>query len=446
MGILKKILKLNFIAYLFIVVFLGFLAPASINGQTGGKNFQEDLYGELELFADVITTVQSDYVDEVKPKDLIYGALKGMLSNLDKHSQFMDPELYNEMKIETEGEFGGIGIEITIKDNLLTVITPMDSTPAQKAGLKPNDKIVKIDGELTKDITLVEAVKKLRGKPGTKVQLTILRENEKKLLEFNLARDIIKLKSIKEAKVIEDSIGYIKLVEFRENTLKDFDNALKALEKNGINSLILDLRYNPGGLLNSAVDVSERFLKTGDMVVYTKGRIKNQNIEFKSRYAKPYLDYPLVVLVNAGSASGSEIVAGALQDNKRAIIVGTKTFGKGSVQTVIPLRDGSAIRLTTSKYFTPSGRSIHGEGIMPDVVVEEEELKDKESSEEAQDVFERVKKEEESKVEKPEKDTETKKEEKKPAEKIKDAQLARAVDLIKGIRIYRTFEDKIPRE
>lgn len=443
MDILKRVLNLNLLTYIFIAVFLIFLVPDGINCQTVGKNFQEDLYGELEIFADVIATVQSDYVDEVKPKDLIYGALKGMLSNLDKHSQFMDPELYNEMKIETEGEFGGIGIEITIKDNLLTIITPMDGTPAQKAGLKPNDKIVKIDGELTKDITLVEAVKKLRGKPGTKVQLTVLRENEKKLLEFSLTRDIIKLKSIKEAKLIGDKIGYIKLVEFRENTLKDFDSALKTLEKKGIDSLILDLRYNPGGLLNSAVDVSERFLKTGDMVVYTKGRIKNQNVEFKSRYAKPYLDYPLVVLVNAGSASGSEIVAGALQDNKRAIIVGTKTFGKGSVQTVIPLRDGSAIRLTTSKYFTPSGRSIHGEGIMPDVVVEEEEPKEKELSKEPQDIFERVKKEEESKTEPPQKDIETKKEEEKSVEKIKDTQLARAVDIMNGIRVYRTFESKV---
>ncbi|MBM3254633.1 MAG: PDZ domain-containing protein, partial [Candidatus Omnitrophica bacterium] len=261
MNSLKKILRTNYFIYVSVVLLITVSAPPGINCQTKAKDFQGELYGELELFADVVTTIQSDYVEEVKPKDLIYGALKGMLSSLDKHSQFMDSDLYNEMKVETEGEFGGIGIEITIKDNLLTIITPMDGTPADKAGLKPNDKIIKIDGELTRDITLVEAVKKLRGKPGVRVQLTILREKEKKLLDFTITRDIIKLKSIKEAKVIEDNIGYVKLVEFRENTIKDFEGALKNLEKKGIDSLILDLRNNPGGLLNSAIDVAERFLK-----------------------------------------------------------------------------------------------------------------------------------------------------------------------------------------
>ncbi len=432
-----------------VILVLTALAPCNAEGESRASNSQEGLYEELELLADVITTVQSDYVEEVKPKDLIYGALRGMLAGLDKHSQFMDPELYNEMKVDTEGEFGGIGIEISIKDNLLTIVTPMDGTPADKAGIKPNDKIVKIDGELTRDITLMEAVKKLRGKPGTKVELTILRDKEKQLLDFSLTRDIIKLKSIKEAKVFDDSIGYIKLVEFRENSVRDFDGAFKGLEKKGIDSLILDLRNNPGGLLNSAVELTERFLPKGEMVVYTKGRIKSQNIEFRSKYPRPFLDYPMVVLVNGGSASGSEIVAGALQDHKRAILVGTKTFGKGSVQTVIPLKDGSAMRLTTSKYFTPAGRSIHGEGIMPDVVVEEENRKKSgDLAEESPDIFEELKSE--GKIgedkEKTQKEEGIKKDVKKPSEDLSDTQLMRAIDIIKGIKVYRGFGEKITRK
>ncbi|MFH0839337.1 MAG: S41 family peptidase [Candidatus Omnitrophota bacterium] len=429
-----------------VIALLAVSAPETVSCETQKKSSPADFYTELELFADVITTIQSDYVEEVKPKDLIYGALKGMLLSLDKHSQFMDPDLYNEMKIDTEGEFGGIGIEIGIKDDLLTVIAPIDSTPADRAGLKPNDKIVKIDEEPTRDITLAEAVKKLRGKAGTKVSLTILRDKEKELLEFTIMRDIIKLKNIKEAKVFEDNIGYIRLVEFRENSLRDFDAALTNLIKKGIDSLIIDLRNNPGGLLNSAVDITERFLAPGDMVVYTKGRIKSQNMEFKARYPRPFLEYPLVVMVNNGSASASEILAGALQDHKRAIIVGTKTFGKGSVQTVIPLRDGSAIRLTTSKYFTPLGRSIHGEGILPDVVIDEEEFKQEASSkDETEDVFEKIEKDRKVKEEKPQGEQEAKKEERKPTEKITDIQLLRALDIIKGIKIYKKFEEERPK-
>jgi carboxyl-terminal processing protease len=432
-----------------VIVVLTTVAPHNAESESRTANSQESLYEELELLADVITTVQSDYVEEVKPKDLIYGALRGMLAGLDKHSQFMNPELYNEMRVETEGEFGGIGIEISMKDNLLTIVTPMDGTPADRAGIKPNDKIVKIDGELTRDITLMEAVKKLRGKPGTKVVLTILREKEKQLLDFSLTRDIIKLKSIKEAKVFDDNIGYIKLVEFRENSVRDFDGAFKGLEKKGIDSLILDLRNNPGGLLNSAVELTERFLPKGEMVVYTKGRIKSQNIEFRSKYPRPFLDYPMVVLVNGGSASGSEIVAGALQDHKRAILVGAKTFGKGSVQTVIPLRDGSAMRLTTSKYFTPLGRSIHGEGVMPDVVVEEENHKKSEDlAEESPDIFEELKSEgkiDEGK-EKLQKEEGIKKDIKKPSENLSDTQLMRAIDIMKGIKVYRAFGEKITRK
>ena len=312
-----------------------------INAATDKKN-RDELYREVELFSDSLAIIQSDYVDEVKPKDLIYGALKGMLSSLDPHSQFLDPDTYNELKVDTEGKFGGIGIEITIKDGLLTVVTPIEDTPAWKAGIKAGDRIVKINNELTRDITLVDAVKKMRGKPGEAVNITILRESEKKLLDFKLVRDIIKIKDIKEARILEDGIGYIRLVEFRENTPQDINTALEKLTKSGMNSLILDLRNNPGGLLEVAVKVAEKFIPKEKLIVYTKGRYPSQNLEFISRSSHPITNLPMVVLINEGSASGSEIVAACLQDYKRAIIVGTKSFGKGSVQTLIPLSDGCA--------------------------------------------------------------------------------------------------------
>ena len=388
----------------------------------------DDLYKELELFSDAISIIRTDYVEEKKSKDLMYGALKGMLSSLDPYSQFMDPETYNEMKIETEGEFGGIGIEITLKDDLLTIISTIDDTPAYKAGLKAGDKIVKIDGTITKDLTLIEAVKKLRGKPGTDVNIIVLRESEKKLMEFTITRSIIKIASIKKAEILEPGIGYIRLVEFQENTPRDLSDALKKLEAENMKGLVLDLRNNPGGLLDVAVDVAGKFLEEGEMVVYTKGRVENQNIEFKSRNKNNHLDYPMIVLINSGSASASEIVAGAMQDHKRGLILGTKSFGKGSVQTVVPLSDGSAVRLTTSKYFTPKGRSIHGEGIMPDITVEYEErsVKDKEIDKETA-IFEKLL------------DEKQKTEQEKIAEKKKeelDNQLLRAVDVLKGIVIY----------
>ncbi len=391
---------------------------------------RDNLYETIELFTDAITIIQSEYVDEVKHKDLIYGALKGMLSSLDPYSQFMDPDTYNEMKVDTEGKFGGIGIEITIKDGLLTIITPIDDTPAYKVGIKAGDKIVKINGELTKDITLIEAVKKLRGDPGTQVTITILREDEEKLIDYTITRDIIKIASVKEAKIIEGTkIGYIRIVEFRENTPEDLEEFLLNLEKEGMNGLILDLRNNPGGLLNIAVEVGSKFIENGKIIVFTKGRIENQNLEFKSREENTHISFPLVVLVNNGSASGSEIVAGAIQDYKRGIILGTKTFGKGLVQTIVPLNDGSAIRLSTSKYYTPLGRSIHGEGVIPDVIVEPLEIELLPVAKKPEEIFEKVK---EGVV------PESELKEDKKVEKY-DNQLARAVDLLKGIEVYKQF-------
>jgi carboxyl-terminal processing protease len=392
------------------------------------RNKTDDLYKELELFSDAVSEIRANYVEEKKPKDLIYGALKGMLASLDPYSQFMDPDTYNEMKVETEGEFGGIGIEITLKDDLLTIISPIDDTPADKAGLKAGDKIVKIDGTIVKDITLIDAVKKLRGKPGTDVNIIVLREPDRKLLEFTITRSIIKIDSIKKAEIVEPGIGYIRLSEFQENTPKDLSEALKKVEAENIKGLVLDLRNNPGGLLDVAVDVAGKFLEEGKVVVTTKGRVENQNLEFKSKNKNKHLDYPMVVLINGGSASASEIVAGALQDYKRALIIGTTSFGKGSVQTVVPMSDGSAVRLTTSKDYTPSGRSIHGLGITPDIVVEYEEpsKKDKEVDKEAA-LFEKL-------VEGKEKTEQEKAEEKKKKEL--DNQLLRAVDVLKGIVIY----------
>lgn len=402
------------------------------------KKKKDDLYRQVELFSDTLAIIQSEYVDEAEPKNLIYGALKGMLSSLDPHSQFMDPDAYSELKVDTEGKFGGLGIEITIDDGLLTVVTPIVDTPAWKAGLKTNDRIVKINDEITRDMTLIDAVKRLRGKPGEAVNITVLRESEKKILEFKLVRDIIKIANIQVSRILEDGIGYIRVIEFRENTAKDMDLAIENLKKEGMSALIVDLRNNPGGLLDAAVKVTEGFIEKDKMIVYTKGRQANQNMEFLSRGAQPITDLPMVILINEGSASASEIMAGALQDHKRAIILGTKSFGKGSVQTVIPLSDGSALRLTTSKYFTPSGKVIHGQGITPDIVVEEGRIELAVSPEPKTknhpEIFEEI----EGK-EKPVKETE------KPAKETAkdyttDNQLMRAVDVLKALKIFKKIK------
>ena len=362
-------------AALALTLIVLFFATASLATSLDRKK-KAELYKQVELFSDTLAIVETDYVDEVKPKDAIYGALKGMLASLDPHSQFMNPDDYDELKVDTEGKFGGLGIEISLKDDLLTIITPIEDTPAWKAGLKPGDRIVKINGEQTRGIDLSAAMKKLRGKPGEVVNLTILRESEKKLLEFKITRAIIKINDIKEVKILEDGIGYLRMVEFREDTSRDFNLALEKLTKLKMKAFILDLRNNPGGLLESALGVTGKFVPDGKLIAYTKGRKADQNLKFFASAKQPELDLPMVVLINEGSASGSEIVAGALQDYKRAEIIGTKSFGKGSVQTVIPLSDGSALRLTTSKYFTPFGKVIHGKGVIPDIIVEN---KDKES-------------------------------------------------------------------
>ena len=398
---------------------------------TSKKETQEkkdaQLYDNLELFATVVDLVQREYVDDVKPKDLIYGALEGMLASLDPYSQFLDPETYQELKVETEGEFGGIGIVIAIKDGILTIVSPLEDTPGYKAGLEAGDRIVKINGQSTKGITLMEAVKKLRGKPGTEVILTVLREKEHRLIDFKIVRDVIKIKSIKEAKVLEDNIGYIKLMEFQENTTSDFKKALKELDAEGIEGLILDLRNNPGGLLDVAVDVTSEFLPQGKLIVYTKGRSEKQNMEFKSKGGS-FLEKPVIVLINKGTASGAEILSGALQDNNRAVIIGQSSFGKASVQTIIPMKDGSALRLTTAHYYTPSGNLISEKGIQPDIVLKETKLTKKKEELSPEEIFEQIERGKE----------------KIPSEKEKeiDPVLEKALDIMKGLIKYRRMLTK----
>ncbi len=409
----------------------------------------QDLYSQVELFSYVLTTVKSEYVEEKKPKDLIYGALTGMVGSLDPHSQFMSPDEYKELKTETQGKFGGLGIEITTRDGLLTVVTPIEDTPAWRAGLKAGDRIVKIEDKITRDLTLNEAVKKLRGEPGTKVHITILRESEYKIHEFDIVREVIHVKDVKEPTLLEDNIAYLRLVEFREDSYEQVLAAIKKLKEEGATSLIFDVRNNPGGLLNVAIKISEMFLPEGKVIVSTRGRHSSQNTESISHNSKnEFADWPIVLLINEGSASGSEILAGALKDNKRAVTLGAKSFGKGSVQSVIPLPDGSGLRLTTSKYFTPSGICIHDVGIMPDIVVERiypkgksdddddsKELKSvKEEKKMSKEVFDKL---EEENIQDPNEKEKRRKELEFKKRMTEDNQIQSAISVIKGIRIYK---------
>jgi carboxyl-terminal processing protease len=343
----------------------------SLGGGVASKgNDTAATYENLRLFTEVLSIVQSQYVDEVPPKDIIYNAIKGTLRGLDPHSSFLDPEMYREMQVETSGSFGGLGIEITLRDDVLTVVAPIEGTPAYRAGIQPGDRILKIEGLTTKDMQLADAVKRMRGKPGSKITITVVREGWTEPKDFLITREQIRVHSVKNNQ-LEPGIEYIRLRQFQEQTANDLEVALEKYVKEGkIQGLVLDLRNNPGGLLTSAVEVTEKFLEPGKLVVYTEGRVRNQNMRFSSNSKRTFTDFPIVVLVNQGSASASEIVAGALQDWGRAVVLGTQSFGKGSVQTIIPLSDGSGLRLTTAKYFTPKGRSIHGKGITPDILVE----------------------------------------------------------------------------
>ncbi|HZP46601.1 MAG TPA: S41 family peptidase [Candidatus Binataceae bacterium] len=329
----------------------------------------DDTYKELQTFANVIAIVQKNYVEPVSTKQLVDGAIVGMLSSLDPHSAYLTPDLYKDLEVETRGSFGGLGIEITIKNDMLTVVAPIEGTPAAEAGIKSGDQIVKIDDDFTKGMTLTDAVQRMRGPKGSQIHLTLHRDGVPELFTVTLTRDVIKIQSVK-AKQLPGGYDYIRISTFQDGTSDDVQKALDRFEQNGpIKGLVLDLRDNPGGLLNQAVSVSDEFLD-GGLIVYTEGRTENQEQKYFSHKKRDFRDYPMVVLVNGGSASASEIVAGALQDQRRVIVEGTQTFGKGSVQTILPLDDESALRLTTARYFTPNGRSIQAVGITPDVVVE----------------------------------------------------------------------------
>lgn len=343
----------------------------SLGGTSASKGVDRAAtYEQLKLFTDVLAIIQNQYVDETQPREVIYGAVRGMLRALDPHSSFMDPESYREMQVETSGSFGGLGIEITIRDDQLTVVAPIEGTPAWRAGIQPGDRIVRIEGLPTKDMSLPDAVKRMRGPKGTKVTITISREGAKEPFDVSLTREVIQVQSVRSQE-LEPGIGYIRIRQFQERTAPDLVSGVEKFEKTGrLSGLIVDLRNNPGGLLSAAVEVSEEFLGDGKLIVYTEGRVRNQNMRFTAHARKAVTEVPLVVLVNQGSASASEIVAGAIQDHGRGVVLGQQTFGKGSVQTIIPLADGSGLRLTTARYFTPKGRSIHGKGIMPDIVIE----------------------------------------------------------------------------
>jgi len=436
--------KKRIILYTLLVVVLLVGGILSLGSRTvvSGKESYED----LKIFSEVLSKVENNYVDECKVKDLVYGAIKGMLQTLDPHSSFMTPDMYKEMQVDTQGKFEGIGIEITIRDGVLMVVSPMEGTPAFQAGLKAEDQILKIDGVVTRDISLAEAAKKIKGPKGSKVVLVIMRKEFEKPKEFSITRGIIKLASV-TSKVIDNKIGYIRLRQFQENTAKDMVKELKNIKIQNLDGLILDERFNAGGLLSVAVDVTDKFLPKGYVIVTTRGRGDEQTITFKSTNG-PLIPkgMPMVVLVNAGSASASEIVAGALKDWGRAVIVGTKTFGKGSVQTIYPLSDGSALRLTTAKYYTPKGISIHAKGIEPDIAVENMRVEDKKmiiSEEHAireKDLVDMENRKKSSETEEgdieeqPASDPNSQKG-KEEAKTFEDLQLQRAIDIIKASKI-----------
>ncbi len=363
----KKQTWMGIAAILLIVVFTTGVVIGK--GLRNALSAEADAYEELKVFSEVLSLIQKNYVEESKSKDLVYGAIRGMLNTLDPHSAFMSPEVYREMQVDTKGEFGGLGIQIGIKDNRLIVIAPIEETPAARAGIKTGDTIIKVDEESTKDMTLMEAVQRMRGPKGSKVNLTIQREGVEEPLRFELIREMIKIDSVK-SRMLESNIGYVRISQFTEMTAKDLTAALKKLKDQKMQSIILDLRNNPGGLLTSAVETTELFIPAGKSVVTIRGRDpKKEKDEYLSSNKNPYDSYNMIVLVNEGSASASEIVSGALQDWGRAIVLGTHTFGKGSVQTILQLTDGSGLRLTTAKYYTPKGRSIQNTGITPDILV-----------------------------------------------------------------------------
>ena len=406
----------------------------------------EDEQSYLRLFKEIKSVVMERYVEEVDSKKLVEGAVKGMITSLDPHSAYLPPEPYKEMKVEMSGSFGGLGIEINSRNGRLTVIAPIEDTPAFRAGIKSNDWITRIDGTSTRGMTISDAVKLMRGPKGTSVTLTITREGSPQPLTFPLVRDIIQTKSVK-FKTLEPGYVYVRITHFQERTADDFVKALQTLRAQNdgtLKGMVLDLRNNPGGLLDQAYKVANRFIGEGfrdGLIVYTQGRGNAVKQELNATIGQKEPHYPLVVLINIASASASEIVAGALQDHHRAVIIGTPSFGKGSIQSILPLRDGAALKLTTARYFTPSGRSIQARGIVPDIVVEQIDLSNGQKKK-GPDFHEKDLEKHLASIEMSENGEEKKKDENAiqgslDADTAKDYQLVRALELLRGMVIMK---------
>ena len=431
---------------LLLILFFIFFQIHPLSATEVSQKEREQTYKNLELFSNILSILQENYVEEINTDTAIEGAINGLLFSLDPHSSYLAPESFQELQDETLGSFTGIGIEITIKEGKLTVVSPIEDTPAYAAGIQVNDIIVKIDNEWTKDMSPMEAIKKLRGPKGSEVTISIYRENWENLKDFVLVRDIIPVHSVRTY-FIDQGIAYTRITNFQNRTTEDYIEGLGALQNSAeIKAIILDLRNNPGGLLNQAVAVSDLFIDSG-LIVYTKGRTEDQNMVFKARKSSTKYSMPLIVMVNEGSASASEIVAGAIQDHRRGLIIGTKTFGKGSVQTIVPLQDGAGLRMTTARYFTPSGRSIQVKGIIPDVEVAYQppaEKKNTESDisfrreEDLKNHFlnDNLEKFEKSAEEKPVSINQQSQSAKEIAQKLnKDNQLRMALNIIKGVSL-----------
>lgn len=417
-------------------ILLSSVIAAAIGFSIPYTNYATDsAYEKIKLFIDAFEIIKQNYVEEKESKDLIYSAIEGMVNSLDPFSQFMTPDVYKRVKSDTEGEFGGIGIKIDVEDGWPVVVTPLPGTPAFKAKLYPGDRIIKIEGESTHNMPLENIVSKLRGKPETKVKITVARKSKDKnkdydIFDVELVRDIVKVETV-NYDILEDKIGYIRLIDFSGHCYEDFKNALDALNKQGMEGLVLDLRYNPGGLLTASIDIAKLFIGDNKLIVYTKGRTKEDYNEFRAGDNALYPKLPVVVLVNRYSASASEILAGALQDNKRAIIIGENTFGKASVQTILPLADKSAIRLTIAKYYTPSGKMIQRDpktgkgGITPDIKIEL-------TQDDEMAIYEQM-----QKIYYPDEKAKKEKKEEEEKKKVKDIVLERAIEILKAREVFK---------
>lgn len=420
----------------------------NVSKYDSAKKDTADTYRQLNLFGDVFERVRAQYVEDVTDETLVEDAIQGMLSSLDPHSSYLDADGFKDMQVQTRGEFGGLGIEVTMENGFVKVVSPIDGTPAFKAGVQAGDFITHLDGEAVLGLSLSEAVDKMRGKVGKPLTITVVREGADEVMDIEIIRDIIKIESVKH-RIEEDNIGYIRVTTFNQNTMPGLEKAVKALKKEGGNKIIgyvLDLRNNPGGLLNQAIAVSDAFLDKGE-IVSTRGRNDSDTKRDNATPGDLIDSKPMIILVNGGSASASEIVAGALQDHRRGLILGTQTFGKGSVQTIIPLPGHGAMRLTTARYYTPSGRSIQAEGIEPDIIVEQAKLETLVRGKRTREGDLRGALNNDSKVttkvkamaatkNKEKSKTDSKKSEETAEEEKQDYQLKRAIDLLRGVIMY----------